>query len=144
MSTPTQDIQSLLRLLLLDSSSIQAKVDDRITGPFAPRSGTEEGEDLYPRIVIEVAGGGVLGMGALQTPVVYVYAYSRTSQGDAQALFDLVLPVLRSARLHRDGIGTSGWVRVTDGPVSGFNSEIGSWFTRGTFRVTATALSPTE
>lgn len=144
MSTPTQDILALVRLLLLDSSAIQAKVDDRITGPFSPRSGTEEGEDLYPRIVVEVIGGGVLSSGALQTPIVYVYAYSRTSQGDAQAIFDLVRPVLRMARLSRDGIGSKGSIRETDGAVSGFNPEIGSWFTRGTFQATTTAYSPTE
>lgn len=140
MSTPTQDILALVRLLLVENDAISARVADRVSGPSAPRSGTETGEDLYPRLVVELAGGQVLSSGALQMPIIHVYAYSRVSQADAYALFDLVRPALRMARLARDGIATRGSIRETSSPAAGFNPDVGSWFVRSTYRVTATNL----
>lgn len=139
-TTAGQDVLTLIRLLLLEDSTVAFLVEDRITGPFAPRSGTEEGETIYPRIVIDVVGGGMDPQGALQTPIVQIYAYSRTSQGDAVRVYDAVRPVLRMARLQRDGVGVRGTIREAEVPVDGFNSQLGAWYSRGTYRVIATAL----
>lgn len=141
--SPTQDVLSLIRLLLLEDSGISAKVGDRISGPSASRSGTEKGEDLFPRIVIEAVGGGGMASGALQQLLVHIYGYSRISQADAWAIFDLVRPALRMARLSRDGIVTKGAIRESGSPASGMNPDLGAWFARGSFKVNATNLPPT-
>jgi hypothetical protein len=144
MSSPTQDVLALVRHLLVEDQKVSARVEDRVTGPAAPRSGSESEEDLYPRIVLEIMGGQVFSSGALQVPIIHVYAYSRVSQSDALAIFDLIRPVLRMARLARDGIPTKGLIRETTGPMTGFNPEVGSWFVRGTYRVNALNLTPQE
>lgn len=138
---PTEELLQLVRLLLLESASVSAIVADRITGPFSDRTGDVEGEDLYPRVVVDiVGGGGAYGFGGLQAPMIHVYAYSRTSQGDAHHLFDVIRPILRRARLARDGISVKGTIQEADSPVTGHNSQTGAWFTRGTYRAIATAL----
>lgn len=140
MSTPTQDIMALVRLLLLEDSAVYEKVGERITGPQPARSGTEEDDQLYPRLIVEFAGGETMASGALQMPFVHVYAYSRTSQAEALAIFDTVRPVLRHARLARDGISVKGSIRETRAPDIGYNPQVSAWYVRGNFRATATNL----
>lgn len=144
MSSPTQDLLALVRLLLVEASSISSIVGDRVTGPSAPRTGTEDADTLYPRIVLDLQGGGMISAGALQNGIVHVYAYSRVSQADAWRMFDAVRPVLRHARLARDGISSTGSIRETGSPVAGFNPDVRSWFVRGTFRAQTTCLTPGE
>jgi hypothetical protein len=137
---PTEEVLSLVRLLLLETSGVSSIVEDRITGPFGDRTGAVEGEDLYPRVVVDLVGGGGYGFGGLQAPLLHVYAYSRTSQGDAHHLFDAIRPALRRARLSREGVTVKGSIQEVDSPTTGWNPQTGAWFTRGSYRVMATAL----
>lgn len=140
-SHPTEGLLQLVRMLLVENAGVSAIVEDRVTGPFSDRTGEVEGEDLYPRVVVDiVGGGGAYGFGGLQSPVIHVYAYSRTSQGDAHHLYDAIRPVLRRARLARDGIAVRGSIQESDSPVTGYNPQTNAWFTRGTYRAMATAL----
>ena len=144
MSTPTQDIMALLRLHLMEDAGIFAKVEDRISGPQPARSGTEEDDSLYPRIILEFAAGEALASGSIQRPIINIYAYSRVSQADALAIFDLIRPRLRMARLARDGIGVKGSIREMRAPDYGHNPQVSPWFVRGRFQATATNLTASE
>ena len=142
-NTGTQDLMALVRLLLMDSSTVTAAIADRITGPWAPRSGEEPNDTLFPSLVIDFAGGYSHPSGAIQRPLMYLYGFSRESQADATRILELARPSLRSARLARDGINTKGSIRELETPESGYNPDLRAYFSRCTYQIVATSFSPT-
>jgi len=141
-STPSQDFVALIRFALVEDSATAALVDDRVRGPFAPRSGEEVREDLFPMIVVDRIGGSAVAGGHLQRAIVHVYTYSRNSQGEAYRVWDTIAPVLRSARLQRSGVSASGWMRQSEEPRSGWNPALSAWYVRTTHMVMMTGLTP--
>lgn len=145
MASPVEDVISLVRFALLDASAVVAIVEDRVVGSFPERTGDVTGEDIYPRVIIDwISGGSVIGSGALQSPLLHVYAYSRVSLGDAMRLYDAIRPALRRTRLSKTGITVKGMIHEVDGPASGFNPQANAWFFRGTYRVMATNLAASD
>lgn len=142
-TTPTQDLQALVRNLLLENAALTTVVADRITGPWAPRSGEEPADTLFPSVVLEIAGGYSHPSRAIQRPLMYVYGYSRVSQADADRVLELARPLLSSARLARDGINTKGTIRELETPDGGYNPDLRAYFARCTYQIVATSLSST-
>lgn len=139
--TPASDLLALIRFLLLEADDVTGSVSDRIGGPFAPRSGEELRETLFPRIVVDIIGGSLLSSGAIYSPIVHVYVYSRSSAGDAVRILDSVSKALRQARLYRQGIGTRGVIAQSESGLTGFNKDLRAHFARATFRANMTGLS---
>ena len=128
-------VKQLLRKLLLETPSVQALVQGNVMGahPQAPDATSIP----MPCVIFDLQGGAGGYCGAIQALGCDVYAYSRTSQDEADTLYGLVYGALHAARLV-DTTGTitqAGGAREVARPVNGWNEACGAWFALGKWQV---------
>ena len=133
--------KQLVRQLLLGTSTVAAIAGDHVYGnhPQDP----DASNIPMPCVIMDVQGGGSNYCGGIQNLGMDLYAYSRTSQDDADALYQAVYAALHAARLVSTVTGTggakvnpqAGGAREVARPVNGWNEAISAWYALGKWSI---------
>ena len=131
----SEQLKLLIRNTLLSDSSISAVVDNRVFGAHiqTPDIGSVD----FPLIIIDFTAGAVDQPGAYQIVTMDVWCYTRSSSGDALALYDLCFDALHMQTLRQDGIQAAGYSRESIRPREGWNEVTRSYFAQGEYAVRA-------
>lgn len=130
-------VKQLIRNTLLNASGVSTLIASGAVFTDHPRN-PDSASVPMPCLIIDMRGGAGGYQGAIQSLQFHLYAYSRTSQDEADAVYHAAYSALQAERLY-DGT-TSGGSRVntaagvareTGRPDSGYNEEVGAWFARG-------------
>lgn len=135
MPQSSVNVIQLLRIVLVNNDLISDLVGPRVlTGH---RFDADENTIPMPAIILSAEGGLAMSNKAKQQQIIHLYAYSRTSEGEALDVYAAAYDALESARLFHEHISTAGYCYETDRPRTGYNDRMVSWFARGTWIVQA-------
>ena len=136
----TQEVRYLIVDRLIGISAITDIVDDRITDPDSIPSGDLKTAEM-PRIILDNISGNARWHGAVQTQIIHVYTWSRTSRDEAEYLYRTIFDELHHSRLAIEGsseISTRGLFWETERPEGGYVHEVNASFMRGTWKFVGT------
>lgn len=128
----SEDLIKVVRHKLLSESAITDIVGGRVYG--AHFQDPDARTVVYPMVVMEMRGGGSL-TATYQATTLYLYAYSRDSQGKAFILYDAVYQALQQQRVARDGVSFAGYCMEANRPDSGWNEAARAYYARGLWTV---------
>lgn len=125
-------LKFLVRDILLQDSDVTDLVGSSVYGHHlqAPDVSTVS----YPMVVLEVKSG-VTDVSSFQKVVLDLYAYSRTSAGEALALYDACQKRLQQEILRRDGIDIAGYAVEQTRPNEGYNDIVRGYYCVGEFMI---------
>ena len=129
--------KQLVRQLLLGTPAVQALVGGRIYGAHPQDS--DATAIPMPCVITDVQGGNSNYCGGIQTLSMDVYAYSRTSQDEADAVYQQVYSTMHAARLVNattlaggaKANPQAGGAREVSRPVNGWNEAVSAWYSLG-------------
>ena len=124
-----EDLIAVVRHTLLGSSDLTAVVGGRIYSSHIQQPDTKT--VVYPMVIMELEGGRINTQGSFQGQIMYLYAYSTDSQGEATRIYDIVHRTLHHETLRKDGISIAGYCVETNRPHGGWNLAARAYFTRG-------------
>ena len=131
-----QSAIQIIRSKLISSDSVSGLVEDRVYGDFAWVA--DNGTAATPTVVLEPYGGYARYSGRLQTIDLYLTVFSKTSSGEAMAVYDKVYSALHGERLHSEALGVSGVAREIRRPDSGYELNMLAWWRRARWTVVVT------
>jgi hypothetical protein len=131
----TEQLKLLVRNTLLADSSIAAVVDNRVHGSHIQTP--DIGSIDFPLVVIDFSAGAVDQPGAYQLVTMDVWCYTRSSSGDALALYDACFDALHMQTLRQDGINQAGYARESIRPREGWNEVLRAYYSQGEFALRA-------
>ena len=131
----TEQLKLLVRNTLLSDSTIAAIVGGRVHGGHiqTPDVGTAD----MPLVVIDFSAGFVDQPGAYQLVTMDVWCYTKSSSGDALALYDACFDALHMQTLRQDGIKAAGYARESIRPREGWNEVLRAYYSQGEFSLRA-------
>lgn len=132
MATPVSDVTQLVTAALVNTSGVSALVGGRVFSGHSRDADAQTAE--YPRVVVLVRGGRRLYASRVGDVVFELYAYSRTSQGEASALYELCREALHGERLVQEGITPATVPEETLGLHSGYDAVGQAWYAWGRFK----------
>lgn len=123
------------RILLVNLSqdaTLATLVDGRISSGHLNTSAADK--ETYPLVIVDFqTGRGEYG-NAYQSGSFYVWAYSRTSQGDASTIYDAAHDVIHSKRLNLASIANRNmYIQEIERPSYGWNETLRAWYCHGRF-----------
>ena len=144
MADSLYDIHMLVRSTVLSSSANHAQLGGKTLNEtvggrvfVAATIDADASSMEMPCLIIDPVGGGEANFSLqLDTARVHVYAYDDSAPGESVAIYEAFASVCQAARLADDNVGPKGTGYETERPVSGHNSVMKSWFTRGTWSFT--------
>ena len=135
MATSAINVLQLVSRTLVANSTVQTFVGPRVlTGH---RFDASENTIEMPVIIIAPQGGSAMMNKIKQAQTFHLYAYSKTSEGQALDLYAAAFDALCSTRLYNANISTAGYAYETDRPRSGYNDRLIAWYARGTWTAQA-------
>ena len=123
------DLNAVIRHTLLASNDLTEVVGGRIYSSHMQQPDTRT--VVYPMVIVEVEGGRIGSQGSYQGQILYIYAYSTDSQGEANRIYDIAHRVLHHQTIRRDGVPIAGYCIETNRPHGGWNLAARAYFTRG-------------
>jgi len=135
----TQQLVAVLRHTLLQNAEVKAIVGGRVLGAH-PRT-PDERTVVYPMVITELDGGSVSPTSTFQAQTMYLYAYSRGSQGEAHRLYDACFAALQHNLLRRDGVTVAGYAMESQRPESGWNEQARAYWSQGLWTLRASYRS---
>lgn len=133
------DVKQLLREKLVANATVDGLIRGRVHTAH-PRY-TDPQQIEMPLLIVDVINGRGQYGGGSQGFVLDLYAYDRTSDGDADALYKAAYEALNMERLYNatttNGarvLTAAGYVYEIERPVVRYNQDVGAWFARGKWR----------
>ena len=134
-SASSEDLIAVIRHTLMADSAVSAIVGGRIRGSHL--QDPDNRTVVYPMVILELEGGSTVGPSTYQESTLYLYAYERSSSGDALRLYDACHAALQQGLIRRDGIAIAGYCLETARPDYGWNETARAYFARGLWAVRA-------
>lgn len=134
MANSVSDLLQSVRAMLLADPAVEALVEDRIRTAHA--AGYEGAAPTMPLVIVAPLGGSMPYSGALQVVSLEVYAYSKTSEGEALSVYEAVHRALQAERVAVDGLNLRGMLRETTRPRHGYNDALLAYYTRSLWTAT--------
>lgn len=133
------DVKQLIRERLVANTTVDGLVRGRVHTAH-PRF-TDPQTIEMPCLIVDVINGRGQYSGGSQGFVFDLYAYDRTSDGDADALYKAAYEALNMERLFNAttangtrALSAAGYSYEVERPIVMYNSDVGAWFARGKWR----------
>ena len=131
-SASVADGKFLVRDVLLANAAVSALVGPRVFGAHLQTPDSRSVD--YPLVVLDIQAG-TAGTSSVQRFTLDVWAYARTSAGDALVLYDACQAALQQELLRRDGVGVAGYIVEQTRPIEGWNDTVRAYYAQGDFTV---------
>lgn len=135
----TANAKQLVRKVLMDSAAVQAVLGAAGAVYAAHPQAPDSSAIVMPCLITDFVGGAGGYQAGFQHLSFDLYAYSRTSQDEADAVYDAAYAALQAQRLvcattkAAGGLvnPAAGMVREVQRPASGWNPDTDAWWARG-------------
>lgn len=132
----TQQLLAVLRYTLISDSTISSIVGGRVYGAHLRTPDTRT--TVFPIVILELEGGAVGMTSSYQEQVMFLYAYSRDSIGEAGRIYDACHAALHHQLLKRSGNPVAGYALEQQRPEQGWNEHVQAHYVRGLYTLRTT------
>jgi hypothetical protein len=128
MANSTADLLLSVRLMLIEDSLVSSLVEDRVRTAHVAQAGGAA--PLMPLVIVAPIGGAMPYGGGFSATSLEVYCYSKTSEGEALAVYEAVHRRLQAARIAVESVSLRGLLREAGRPRHGYNDALLAYYTR--------------
>tara|TARA_Y100000310_G_C20426603_1_gene689384 strand:+ start:277 stop:708 length:432 start_codon:yes stop_codon:yes gene_type:complete len=130
-----EQLKLLVRNTLLDNSTLTTLVSSRIHGAHIQTP--DEGTVDFPLVIIDFSAGFVDQPGAYQLVTMDLWAYTKSSSGEALAIYDACFDALHMQTLRQTNVKAAGYSRESLRPREGWNEQLRAYYAQGEFAIRA-------